>query len=44
MSAPAAKTNGFPVITSAAQSLSSSSGSSRSSDSSAERPKNVGFV
>ena len=44
MSAPAAKTNGLPVITSAAQSPSSSSGSSRSSDSSAARPKKVGFV
>jgi len=44
MSAPAAKTNGFPVMTSAAQSSSSSSGRSRSSDSSAARPKNVGFV
>jgi hypothetical protein len=44
MSAPAAKTNGFPVSTSAAQSPSSSSGSSRSSDSSAERPKKVGLV
>jgi len=44
MSAPAAKTNGLPVRTSAAQSPSSSSGSRRSSDSSAVRPKNVGFV
>ncbi len=44
MSAPAAKTNGLPVTTSAAQSPSSSSGRSRSSDSSAARPKNVGFV
>ncbi len=44
MSAPAAKTNGLPVRTSAAQSPSSSGGSSRSSDSSAARPKNVGFV
>jgi hypothetical protein len=43
-SAPAAKTNGFPVRTSAAQSPSSSFGSSRSSDSSAARPKKVGFV
>jgi hypothetical protein len=32
------------VTTSAAQSPSSSSGSSRSSDSSAGRPKNVGLV
>ena len=44
MSAPAAKTNGFPVTTRADQSPSSSCGSSRSSDSSAARPKNVGFV
>src|SRR5205823_9812468 len=44
MSAPAAKTNGLPVTTSAAQSPSSSCGSSRSSDSRADRPKNVGFV
>jgi len=43
-SAPAANTNGLPVITSPVQSPSSSSGSSRSSDSSAARPKNVGLV
>ena len=43
-SAPAAKTNGFPVRTSASQSPSSSSGSSLSSDSSAARPKKVGLV
>src|SRR6478752_6664227 len=43
-SAPAANTNGFPVRTSASQSPSSSSGSNRSSDSSAARPKNVGLV
>jgi hypothetical protein len=44
MSAPAANTNGLPVSTSAIQLPSSSSGSSRSSDSSAARPKKVGFV
>src|SRR5207237_6305384 len=44
MSAPAAKTNGFPVMTSAAQSPPSSCGSSCCSDSRAARPKNVGFV
>jgi len=44
MSAPAAKTNGLPVTTSAAQLPSSSSGRSRSSDSSAARPKKVGLV
>src|SRR3954454_10059323 len=43
-SATAAKTNGFPVRTSASQSPSSSSGSSRSKDSSAVRPKKVGLV
>ena len=44
MSAPAAKTNGFPVSTTAAQSPSSSRGNSRSSDSIAARPKKVGLV
>src|SRR4051794_16452059 len=44
MSAPAAKTNGLPVITRPSQSPFSSSGSSRSSDSSAARPKKVGLV
>jgi hypothetical protein len=44
MSAPAAKTKGLPVITSAAHSCSSRREKSRSSDSSAARPKNVGFV
>jgi hypothetical protein len=44
MSAPAAKTNGLPVRMRAAQSPSSSCGSSRSSDSNAARPKKVGFV
>jgi hypothetical protein len=44
MSAPAAKTKGLPVIARAAQSPSSSWGSSRSSDANAARPKKVGFV
>src|SRR3954468_3769422 len=43
-SAPAANTNGFPVTTSASQSSCSSVGSSRSSDSSAARPKKVGLL
>src|SRR4051794_35967510 len=43
-SAPAANTNGFPVTTSASQPSCSSFGSSRSSDSSAARPKKVGLV
>ena len=44
MSAPAAKKNGFPVITAARKSPCSSSSSARSHDSSAASPKNVGFV
>src|SRR5438046_1374832 len=44
MSAPAAKTNGFPVITAALKSPPSSSPRRRSSDSSASCPKKVGFV
>ncbi len=43
MSAPAAKTNGLPVSTSACQSPSSSPGRSASSDSIAARPKTFGF-
>ena len=44
MSAPAQKTNGLPVSTIPAQSPFSSSSRSRVSDSSAARPKTVGFV
>src|SRR3954470_18831473 len=44
MSAPAAKKNGLPVMTAALYSERSSSPNSRSSDSSACSPKNVGFV
>ncbi len=44
MSAPAAKTNGFPVSTIATQSPDSSSPSTRCPDSSAPREKTVGFV
>ncbi len=44
MSAPAAKTNGLPVTTSAIQSPPSSSSSARRPDSIALRPSTVGFV
>src|SRR2546429_87728 len=44
MSAPAAKKNGFPVMTAARKSPCSSSSSARSHDSSVASPKNVGFV
>src|SRR6266511_4040605 len=44
ISAPAQKTNGFPVRTIAAQSPDSSSETTRSADSNALRPSTVGFV
>jgi hypothetical protein len=43
-SAPAAKMNGLPVITSATQAPDSSSETTRRPDSKALRPKTVGFV
>ena len=44
MSAPTQKTYGFPVSTIAFQSPDSSSSSTPTADSNAERPSTVGFV